>query len=467
MNFKKIILRFAPSPTGPLHIGNIRILLYNYILYKKYNGFFILRIDDTNYKKTKIKYVKYIFKTLKWLLNLKIKKNNNFLKFKQSKRLKIYNKYIQIMLKKNYAYYAYDSKKDIKYIKNKYKINNKNFEYNYKTRLFMNNKFNLYNFKKKKKYVIRYNNIPNKIINFKDLIYGNIKINTKFLNDVILFKSNGYPTYHFASVIDDYKFNITHVIRGKEWLSTTILHILIYKSFNWKLPKFLHISSILNPLNKKKKISKSNIITNIPILPIKYNKILGYKELGIFKLSIINYIFNNNNNILSFKKIINNFNINYIKKNNIIYNYNKILFYNKLIIKNLSLNKLLKIFIYLLNKYKIFFYKKIIIKKILFLIKNRLYTYKDLLYESIFFFKRPNIFNFKKNKIYKYILYNILFLIKKNKINNIFLLKNKNYNKILRLLITGKFTGIKLLFIINFFSKKELIKRLLYLKKFL
>ncbi|WXB47417.1 MAG: glutamate--tRNA ligase family protein [Candidatus Shikimatogenerans sp. Tmey] len=465
MNIKTFIFRFAPSPTGPLHIGNIRILLYNYILYKKYNGKFLLRIDDTNYKKNKNKYIKYIFKTLKWLINFKIKNNNKI--FQQSNRLKIYKKYIKLMLKKKYAYYAYDSKKDIKYIKDKYKSNNKIFKYNYKTKIFMNNTYNL-KFKKKKKYVIRYNNIPNKIIFLKDVIYGNIPFNTKYLNDIILYKSNGYPTYHFASVIDDYKLNVTHIIRGKEWLSTTILHILIYKSLNLSLPNFLHVSSILDPFNKKKKISKRNIINNIPILPIKYNNILGYKELGIFKLSIFNYIFNNSNKLFSLKKIINNFNINLIKKNNIIYNYNKILFYNKLIIKSLSFNKLLKIFIYLLNKYNIKFNNVCRIKKVLSIIRYRLYTFKDLLYESIFFFKRPNVFNIRNKKlINKYIIYNIYFLIKNNKINNIFIFNNKKYFKILRILITGKFIGIKLLTIINLFTKKELIKRLFFFIKFI
>ncbi|XBT18376.1 MAG: glutamate--tRNA ligase [Candidatus Shikimatogenerans sp. Tduv] len=470
MNIKKIILRFAPSPTGPLHIGNIKILLYNYILYKKYKGKFYLRIDDTNIKKSKNIYIKYIFNTFKWLLNINIKKSN-IIVFKQSNRLNIYKKYINILLKNKYAYYAYDTKKEIKNIKKKYKYKKKIFNYNYKTRKLMNNTYNT-KYKKKKKYVIRFNNIPNKNIKIYDLIYGKIIYKTNYIDDIILFKSNGYPTYHFANVIDDYKFNINCVIRGKEWLSTTILHVLLYKAFKWKIPYFLHVSSLINPLNVKKKISKSNIIDKkIPILPIKFRKYLNFKKIGILPLSIFNYIFNNSNNLLSFKKIIYFFNIKKIKKKNIIYNYNKLLFFNKLIIRNLNFNKLYRIFIFLLKKYKIisiFNYKNIYLKKILYLIKNRLFTYKDLLYESIFFFKKPKITFIKKNikKKYFYIINNIIYLLKINKLKNIFIFKNIIYIKILRFLITGRKSGINLRIIFNNMSIINIKKRILYLKNF-
>ncbi|XBT18887.1 MAG: glutamate--tRNA ligase [Candidatus Shikimatogenerans sp. AspAUS03] len=462
--FKNFVFRFAPSPSGPLHIGNIRILIYNYILYKKYKGKLYLRIDNTNKKKNKSIFIKYIFKTFKWLLNYKFK--NQYI-IKQLDRLSIYKKYINILLKKKIVYLCYDTKIDINNMKKIYKKNNKKFYYSYKTRKFMNNKFNKI-YKKKKKYVIRYFNIPNKIIYINDLIYGRIIYNSKNLTDIILYRSNGIPTYYFTSIIDDYLLKISHIIRGKEWLSTTALHILIYKVFKWPIPYFIHVSNIIF---NNKKISKSNINNlknNIPFIPIKYKKLLNYQKLGYLPLSIINYLLNNDfNKIYNLKQNIKKFKISKIKKNNILYEIKKILFFNKIIIQNLSTKYLIYIYKKLLKK-KYIKYKNFNIKKILFIIKNRLFLLKDLLKETLFIYKIPikYYFNIKYIKKINYIINKLIFYFLKKKYFIIINLK-KIYIKVLRLIIIGKFQGLGINLIFKLISKNEILKRLLYFKKFI
>ncbi|WOX79193.1 glutamate--tRNA ligase [Candidatus Shikimatogenerans bostrichidophilus] len=498
--FNKIIrVRFAPSPTGPLHIGGLRTALYNYIYAKKNNGKFILRIDDTDKKRFIKNSINYLIDSLKWC-NINYDegygKKGKYKPYIQSKRLKIYKKYINKLIKNKLAYYAFDKKNKLKLYKKKYK----NFIYNSLTRKNLNNSLNINNKKltkliKKNKYVIRLKTPYNKQITFYDKIYGKITINSNQLDDKIIYRSNKTPTYHFANVIDDHLMNITHVIRGKEWLSSTPLHIIIYNYLNWKIPKFVHLPLLLN---NKGKISKRNFNNNNnPIYPIKskYKNIKiknSYEELGILPESLINIIAllgwkpKINNEILNINTIIKLFTLKDINKSDVHLNFKKSCWINKKYINNNN-----KKILILLKKYLIFnkiyhYYNDKLLNTIINLIINRikLININDIWYNCYYFFIRPKKF-YIPLKIKKYIIYN-----KKKIINlffkiNIFLKKNHNKNKIIllfkklqnnnndyylilkiiRILIIGELKGIYLLDILNILNYKQIIFRINYFKK--
>ncbi|WGH28180.1 MAG: glutamate--tRNA ligase [Candidatus Shikimatogenerans bostrichidophilus] len=342
---KKIRVRFAPSPTGPLHIGSLRTALFNYLFAKKNNGNFILRIDDTDKKRSIKNSINYILDTFKWLkikYNEGYNNNGKYGPYKQSKRLNIYKKYLKKLIKKKLVYYCFEKKKDIFL----YKKKNKNFLYNSLNRKFLNNSLNK-KCKKKKNFVIRLKTPRNKIIIYKDKIYGKIKINTNKIDDKIIFRSNNTPTYHFANVIDDHLMKITHIIRGKEWIDSTPIHIILYNYFKWSIPYFVHLPLILNKYGKiSKRLYKYNNNKKLIIYPInsKYRSIKinnSFEENGYLSEALLNIIFllgfknKNENEILNLKKMIKLFNFKKINKSNIYFNYKNYLG----LIKTYSKNK--------------------------------------------------------------------------------------------------------------------------------
>ncbi|WGH25824.1 MAG: glutamate--tRNA ligase [Candidatus Shikimatogenerans bostrichidophilus] len=497
---KKIRVRFAPSPTGPLHIGGLRTALYNYLFSKKHNGDFILRIEDTDKKRNIKNSINYIIKSLKWCninYNEGYKNKGKYGPYIQSKRINIYKKYIKILIKKKLAYYSFDKKKDII----KYKKKNKNFIYNSLTRKKLNNslvlsKDDIINNIKKKKYVIRIKTPNNKNIIFYDKVYGKININTNKIDDKIIFKSNNTPTYHFASVIDDHLMKITHIIRGKEWISSTPIHIIIYNYFKWKIPFFIHLPLILNN-NKKGKISKRNINNEFPIYPIisNYKSIKikkSYEEIGFLPDSLINIIAllgwcpnpRNNKEIYNLKEMIKLFNFKNISKSDVHLNYKKCCWINKKYInKNnkkiqlLIYNKLFKIVKKKIKKYKKK-YKNIYIKNVINITKNRINVINDIWNVSYYFFINPKKIHIDKklikklkknyNKIIIFLQKIKFFFIKKRKkkiikkfLKKIFKkYKNSIYIKTLRLSIVGKLIGINMLEILYTIKKDKIIKRI-------
>ncbi|MDH3005091.1 MAG: glutamate--tRNA ligase [Candidatus Shikimatogenerans sp. JK-2022] len=498
---KKIRVRFAPSPTGALHIGGLRTALYNYLYAKKYNGDFILRIEDTDSKRNIKNSIDYILKTFKWC-NIKYnegykKKNSKYGPYIQSKRINIYKKYLKYLINKNFAYYSFETKKQL----NIYKKENKNFIYNSLNRKKLKNsltlnKYLIKKYIKKKKYVIRIKTPKNTNIIFYDKVYGRIKINTNEIDDKIIFRSDLTPTYHLASVIDDYLMKITHIIRGKEWIYSTPIHIIIYKYFKWKLPNFVHLPLILN--NSGGKISKRfNNNNNIPIYPIKYNKndftiINSYEEKGFLPDALINIIAllgwspnpNNNKDIYTLKEMIKLFNFNNISKSDVHLNYKKFCYINKIYIKNTNNSLIDKILLkYLKTKIINNNIKNIYIKKIIKLTKNRIFLINDIWDVSYYFFINPTKFNipnniniFIKKKYKKIILFfkriKYFFKKKRNKKNIEILLNNiSNTNilllKLLRISLVGKLIGINMLYILYLINNKIIINRINYFIKFI
>ncbi|MFP3037102.1 MAG: glutamate--tRNA ligase [Candidatus Karelsulcia muelleri] len=259
---KKVIVRFAPSPTGPLHLGSIRTALYNFLFAKKNKGKFILRIEDTDRSRYKSGAENYIIKSLKWC-GLTVDEGpaikGNYGPYRQSERYEIYKKYIKYLLANDLAYYAFEKKKKIEKKRN----------YNRK-KLYLNISND---FKKTFKKII--NGIVFVIrlkikkffgLKIKDFLRGKIIMNS--LDEKIILKSDGTPTYHLANVIDDHLMKISHVIKGEEWLSSFPINICLYKYFYWIPPIFLHLPLILNPLGQGK-ISKRKILNLINYIKVK------------------------------------------------------------------------------------------------------------------------------------------------------------------------------------------------------
>jgi len=302
---KKVRVRFAPSPTGGLHIGGVRTALFNYLFAKKHDGEFLLRIEDTDQTRFVEGAEKYIIDSLNWL---GITPDNSFntdgtVKYKQSQRE--YKTYIDILISKGHAYYAFDSSEELEKLREELKVSGAdNLGYNYLSREKMKNSYTLSAVVVKelidsgKPYVIRFNTPRDKEIKFTDSVKGNIVVNSNTLDDKVLFKSDGLPTYHLANVVDDYLMEITHVIRADEWLPSAPLHIMLYEAFDWEAPEFCHLPLVLGPDGKK--LSKRHAAKyNFPIFPITWDyhnekgeavHIIGFKDEGFEADALINFL---------------------------------------------------------------------------------------------------------------------------------------------------------------------------------
>jgi len=255
----KMRLRFAPSPTGALHIGGIRTALYDYLLAKKHGGTFILRIEDTDQKRYVEGAEEYIINALKWC-GLEPDEGpgigGEHGPYRQSERREIYQKYIKVLLDKGHAYYAFDTAEDLDVMREKVKGEGKHtFQYDGSTRMQMKNSLSLPEdevkalLENETEYTIRFKMPDNETVTINDLIREEVTFSTDRLDDKVLMKSDGLPTYHMANIVDDHLMEITHVIRGEEWLPSTGLHVLMYRAFGWEdtMPQFAHLPLILKP----------------------------------------------------------------------------------------------------------------------------------------------------------------------------------------------------------------------------
>ena len=260
---ENVRVRFAPSPTGPLHIGGVRTALFNYLFAKKNNGTFVLRIEDTDQTRYVANAEKYIVDAFNWCgipFDEGPGKNEKFGPYRQSERKALYKEYADILIEKGWAYYAFDTSEQLDAHRKDHEANGKTFIYNWhnrkKGRLVNSLVLSADEVQTKinngDAYVIRFKTPQDESLILQDEIRGTIKIDTNTLDDKVLFKSDGMPTYHLANIVDDHLMEISHVIRGEEWLPSMPLHELLYKAFEWKAPKFAHLPLILKPVGKGK-----------------------------------------------------------------------------------------------------------------------------------------------------------------------------------------------------------------------
>ena len=304
-------VRFAPSPTGPLHIGGVRTALFNYLFAKKHNGTFILRIEDTDQTRYVANAEQYIKDALNWCtipFDEGPDKNEKFGPYRQSERKELYKKYAEELISTGKAYYCFDTASALDFHRKDHEAKGKTFIYNWHNRAKLTNSISLSKEEVEKrisngdKYVVRFKMYEPEIdgeaatISTNDLIRGLVTFKKEILDDKILFKSDGMPTYHLANIVDDHLMEISHVIRGEEWLPSVPLHIALYDAFGWKAPEFAHLPLILKPVGKGKLSKRDGDKLGFPVFPLEYKNeqtnetSRGYKEDGYFADAFINML---------------------------------------------------------------------------------------------------------------------------------------------------------------------------------
>ncbi len=420
---KPVRVRFAPSPTGPLHIGGVRTALFNYLFAKKHNGTFILRIEDTDQNRYVANAEQYIMDALNWSgipPDETIGKNEKFGPYRQSERKDIYKKYADELIKNGKAYYAFDTTEELDTLRNEYQENKKTFIYNHHNRENLNNSLLLSAEEVQKrldnndKYVIRFKTPVDKTLEMQDMIRGDIKINTNTLDDKILFKSDGMPTYHLANIVDDHLMEITHIIRGEEWLPSMALHVLLYNAFGWEAPEFAHLPLILKPTGKGKLSKRDGDKLGFPVFPLAYKNestseiSRGYKEDGYFTEAFINMLAflgwnpGTEQELFSLEELIQAFEISKVGKSGAKFDVDKTKWFQHQYLINKSDGDLAELFLELEKDSHLLGNDKVnnmdYVTKVVSLIKERATFVSDFWDLSSFFFEAPTEYDAKASK---------------------------------------------------------------------
>ncbi len=415
---KDIRVRFAPSPTGPLHMGGVRTALYNYLFARKNNGTFILRIEDTDQKRFVKGAEDYIIKALKWCgiePDEGIPSGGAYGPYRQSERRKIYIQYIKVLLDRGDAYYAFDTAEELDILRKEGEKTKQIFTYDAQIRNSLNNSLNLSPGKVKEKidagepYVIRYKVNPGEVLKLHDLIRGDIEVETNTLDDKVLFKSDGMPTYHLANIVDDHLMKISHVIRGEEWLPSLPFHLLLYRSFNWKPPEFAHMPLTLKPDGKGKLSKRDGDRLGFPVFPLEWknpetNEISsGYKESGYFPEAFINILAflgwnpGTEQEIFSMAELIEAFSLDRVVKAGSRFDPEKARWFNQQYLRAKSNEELAKLFMPDLKERNIDA-DLVMVANVCGLVKERVSFVKDLWDQSWFFFEAPETYDSKVRK---------------------------------------------------------------------
>jgi glutamyl-tRNA synthetase len=445
---KNVRVRFAPSPTGPLHIGGVRTALFNYLFAKKHKGTFILRIEDTD----QTRYVKnaeqYIVDALNWC-NIPFdegpNKNQKFGPYRQSERKDIYKKYADELISKGKAYYCFDTAEELDFHRKDHEEKGKTFIYNWHNRTKLNNSLSLSKEEVQQriangdKFVVRFKmhdpltDGENGIIATTDLIRGHVSFKTELLDDKILFKSDGMPTYHLANIVDDHLMEISHVIRGEEWLPSLPLHIALYDAFGWEKPKFAHLPLILKPVGKGKLSKRDGDKLGFPVFPLEYKNMetgeisKGYKEDGYFADAFINMLAllgwnpGTEQELFTLEELSTIFSLERVSKSGAKFNPDKTKWFNQQYMHKKNNEDLAKLFIPILEKHVIAnemkqsqnlnrlprpyaprndkeLFNKDYIEKVIALVKDRAVFVDDFWNLSSFFFVAPTEYDAKASK---------------------------------------------------------------------
>lgn len=343
----EVRVRFAPSPTGGLHMGGVRTALYNYLFAKQNGGKFLLRIEDTDQNRYIEGAEEYIIEALKWSglePDEGVGFGGEFAPYRQSERKEIYKEYVLELIKNKKAYYAFDTPEELDKLRNQAESKGEVFNYNALNRYQLNN--SLRKDKKEteewissgKPYVVRFMIPENEVILLDDIIRGKISINSNTLDDKVLFKSDGMPTYHLANIVDDHLMKISHVIRGEEWLPSLPLHVLLYEAFGWESPKFAHLPLILKPEGKGKLSKRDGEKHGFPIFPLEWKteegSVSGYREEGYFPEAFINMLAllgwnpGTEDEIFSLEELTQLFDLNKVSKSGARFNPDKAVWFN-------------------------------------------------------------------------------------------------------------------------------------------
>jgi glutamyl-tRNA synthetase len=413
-------VRFAPSPTGPLHIGGVRTALFNYLFAKKHNGTFILRIEDTDQTRYVANAEQYIIDAMDWCkipFDEAPEKNEKFGPYRQSERKDLYKKHATLLLQSGWAYYAFDTAEQLDAERKGHEEKGKTFIYNWHNRekgrlvnsLVLTDAEVQNRIESGDKYVIRFKSPQDEILVMQDEIRGEIKIDTNVLDDKILFKSDGMPTYHLANIVDDHFMEISHVIRGEEWLPSMALHVLLYRAFNWSAPKFAHLPLILKPVGKGKLSKRDGDKLGFPVFPLEYTNeqtggiSRGYKEDGYFADAFINMLAllgwnpGTEQEIFSLEQLVQEFDLKRVSKSGAKFNPEKTNWFNQQYMQTKEGATLTDLFLPILAEKGVSLDKEYV-QKVVTAIKERAVFVEDFWALSDFYFQNPATYDTKASK---------------------------------------------------------------------
>lgn len=404
----KVRVRFAPSPTGPLHMGGVRTALYNYLFAKKHGGDFLIRIEDTDEKRFVPGAQDYIIESLKWcgiVPNEGPGFGGDKGPYVQSERKDIYRPYAEKLVESGHAYIAFDTPDDLERVREQAKeMGLPNWQYNGVTRSSMKNSLTLSKEEVDKRmandepYTIRMKMPRNTDIKLYDEIRGWVTVNTNNLDDKVLFKGTGnMPTYHLANIVDDHLMEITHVIRGEEWLPSAPLHVLLYDSFGWERPKFAHLPLILRPDGKGKLSKRDGDRLGFPVFPIDWiasdgEKYSGYRENGyspeafVNMLALLGWNPGDNQELFSLDKMVELFSLERVGKSGARFDPDKTKWFNQVYLRAKENDKLAEDLIPLLPE-DAFTKDKNYVSAVCGLMKERATFIQDILSEGLYFFQ--------------------------------------------------------------------------------
>ncbi len=421
MSDKKVRVRFAPSPTGPLHMGGVRTALFNYLFAKKHNGDFLLRIEDTDQNRFVPGAEEYIIESLNWCGLIPDEGpgiGGECGPYRQSERKDLYKKYADQLVATSWAYYAFDTPEEIDALRKKAEAEKETFSYGIGTRDKLNNSLNLSEETVQQKiangdpFVVRFKMPEDTDVTEEDLIRGSVTFNTtKSLDDKVLFKSDGMPTYHLANVVDDHMMQISHVIRGEEWLPSMPLHVLLYRALGWEdsRPRFAHLPLILKPVGKGKLSKRDGDKLGFPVFPLKWidpktgDVSRGYREDGYFPEAFINLLAllgwnpGTEQEFFSLEELSELFSLDRVVKSGSRFDPEKAKWFNKHYFQQKSVDELSALFLPVLREKEVVATSEKV-NKVVAEIKERCEFVSDLWEQSSYFFEAPESYDEKTVK---------------------------------------------------------------------
>ena len=415
---QKIRVRFAPSPTGPLHIGGVRTALFNYLFAKKNNGTFILRIEDTDQARFVKGAEQYIIDSLNWCgipYDEGPGKDGGYGPYRQSERKGKYHAFAKELINSGDAYYAFDSAESLENHRKEHEAQGKTFIYNWHNRDKLDNSLTLDPEETEKKieagdnYVIRFKAPANEQLEMEDLIRGDIEVDTSLIDDKVLFKSDGMPTYHLANIVDDHLMEITHVIRGEEWLPSLALHKLLYRAFGWEAPQFAHLPLIMKPEGKGKLSKRDGEKMGFPVFPLEWkdpktgNVSAGYREDGYLPEAMVNMLAflgwnpGTEKEIYSIDELIEDFDLKKVHKGGAKFDPDKTKWFQQQHLHQVDIEVVVDRFSAFLKDKNVDAEKEYT-RHVVELLRERATFIPDIWEEGFYFFERPTSYNEKNAK---------------------------------------------------------------------
>jgi glutamyl-tRNA synthetase len=414
---REVRVRFAPSPTGPLHIGGVRTALYNYLFARKHGGKFILRIEDTDQGRFVPDAEQYIIESLTWsgiTFDEGVHIGGPYAPYRQSDRKEIYHQYALQLLENGTAYYAFDTPEELDALRKEYETRKETFQYGPQTRMKLKNSLTLPLNEIKAlldsgvHYVIRVKIPEHETISVQDLIRGEVNVDSALLDDKVLYKSDGMPTYHLANVVDDYLMKISHVIRGEEWLPSAPLHVLLYRYFGWEkdMPEFAHLPLLLKPDGNGKLSKRDGDRLGFPVFPLRWTDpksgeiSSGYRESGYLPEAFINMLAflgwnpGTEQELFSLDELVESFSIERVSKSGAKFDLEKAHWYNHQYLSKKPAGELAQMLLPILEA------KNInasidYVEQVCTLVHERVVLIPDLWTQSHFFFQAPEAYDEK------------------------------------------------------------------------